>query len=141
MLWWMNRSNTGCSSKRLGILSNTRPKGNVEYYFKNEWTFYPCIVFHLFKVKPQWQQANQGVPHVLLAGYTSSSSGGRSQSIPRPDKIYISPVLGLLQAFIPVRGAWKISKGRRPGGILTRCPNQLLSSCHVFRMGTQPSLR
>lgn len=90
MLLWMNRSNTGCSSKRLGILSNTRPKGKVEYYFKNEWTFYPCIVFHLFKVKPQWQQAKQGVPHVLLAGCTSSSSRGGSHCIPRPDKISLS---------------------------------------------------
>lgn len=138
MLLWMNRSNTGCSSKRLGILSNTRPKGNVEYYFKNEWTFYPCIVFHLFKVKPQWQQAKQGVPHVLLAGCTSSSSRGGSHCIPRPDKISLSlPFWVYCRLSYQLWGAWKISKGRCPGGILTRCPNQLLSSSHVFRMGTK----
>ena len=62
-----------------------------------------------------------------LSPAASFSSSGGPRGIPRPaERQSLQSALGLLLGLLPVGRAQNTSPGRRPGGILTRCPSHLI---------------
>ena len=71
---------------------------------------------------------------------TSSSSSLGIPSQPRDSPESLQCVLGLPRGLLPVGRALNTSPGRRPGGILTRCPSHLIWLLSTRRSsGSTPS--
>jgi len=84
---------------------------------------HPSVLLLLSTAGSRWQPAKQGPPGFLLPSHTLQFLlGGDPEAFPG-QKRYIIPPAGSGSA--PGSLPQKISKGRRPGSILIRCPYHL----------------
>jgi len=84
------------------------------------------FLVRLSRAGSRWQLAKQGPPGFLLPSHALQFLLGDPEAFPGQKRYVIPPAdSGSARGLLPVGRARKTSKGRRPGGILIRCPNHL----------------